>query len=328
MAKVARGKALVAKLRADPKVRDPEALAAELGRRKKLRQTAKKAGKAVKKIAGKGLSDKLTPGEHTLFHDVTGKDLPNNPQVARELLHNGDFENADQDALVALDDKLIAAAQLPDPFEEAGLNKDKSLGQFDNPDRAGRWAAGIYGDYMRELPDEQRVALGYYKRGGYQPINSSLRRHGGDLDGVKAQPANRAQRHPVESIEPMDEAFNNAPTTDRPIALTRFGLPPEVEHAFRSRDEVGLLGQVFGDEAFGSTTMNPDWRGSGVGGGALAHLLLPKGSKVLPIDGLANLKGAPEDELLLPRGTRYRITGVRRDPRDAPVIEGEIIVDE
>lgn len=50
---IARGKALVAKLRADPKVRDAEALAAELGRRKHLREAARKAKKEGKKITGK-----------------------------------------------------------------------------------------------------------------------------------------------------------------------------------------------------------------------------------------------------------------------------------
>ena len=44
MASVARGKALVAKLRADPKVRDAEALAAWIGRRKKRKKLGAKVG--------------------------------------------------------------------------------------------------------------------------------------------------------------------------------------------------------------------------------------------------------------------------------------------
>lgn len=51
MVQVARGKALVAKLRANPDVRDAEALAAYLGRKKKLREAAKKAKKVVKKAS-------------------------------------------------------------------------------------------------------------------------------------------------------------------------------------------------------------------------------------------------------------------------------------
>lgn len=53
MAKVARGKALVAKLRAQPGVRDPEALAAELGRKKALRHAAKKVKGKLKDAAKK-----------------------------------------------------------------------------------------------------------------------------------------------------------------------------------------------------------------------------------------------------------------------------------
>lgn len=58
MVKVARGKALVAKLRADPEVRDAEALAAYLGRKKKLKQAAKKAKKIVKKAGDAKSSSK------------------------------------------------------------------------------------------------------------------------------------------------------------------------------------------------------------------------------------------------------------------------------
>ena len=55
MASVARGKALVAKLRADPKVRDAEALAAWIGRRK----ARKKLGA---KVGGGSLADRIRGG--------------------------------------------------------------------------------------------------------------------------------------------------------------------------------------------------------------------------------------------------------------------------
>lgn len=50
--KVVRGKALVAKLRSDPKVRDPEALAAYLGRFKKARKAGMSVASALKVAKG------------------------------------------------------------------------------------------------------------------------------------------------------------------------------------------------------------------------------------------------------------------------------------
>lgn len=54
MVRVARGKALVAKLRAQAGVRDPEALAAYLGRFKKARKAGKSPAAAKKAADGKG----------------------------------------------------------------------------------------------------------------------------------------------------------------------------------------------------------------------------------------------------------------------------------
>lgn len=56
MAKVARGKALVAKLRAQPGVRDPEALAAYLGRFKAARRAGKSVAAARKVAKGGSIS--------------------------------------------------------------------------------------------------------------------------------------------------------------------------------------------------------------------------------------------------------------------------------
>lgn len=313
--KVARGKALVAKLRAQKGVRDPEALAASLGRKKKARAAAKKAKSKGRQTGGNGFSAQ----ENALFREVAGEDMPANPQRAREMLQKGDFEDADQDALIALDDKLIEAATPPSAVKQAGLDRQKHLGRFDSVYAASGWADQNAGAHIRSLPKEQRNALGYYKRGGYQSINSRLRETGGNLSAVP--------KGTRERIEPMDGAFKNAPSTDRAVMVMRRGLPPEVKRAFANHNEAGLLGQTFGDDGFASTTMNNDWLSQAVGGHGQLFLVLPKGSKALPIDGTANIKGAPEDELLLPRGSRYRITTVERGDKGDPIIEAELLLE-
>lgn len=86
MATIARGKALVAKLRAQPGVRDPEALAAELGRKKKLRQAAKKAKNKVKGKAATSVPQSVKKAES----DIVGNDYetgivfsPDGKEIAR-----------------------------------------------------------------------------------------------------------------------------------------------------------------------------------------------------------------------------------------------------
>lgn len=57
--KVARGKALVAKLRADPKTRDAEALAAWIGRRKRFKKAGLSTREAGAMAGAKGATDLL-----------------------------------------------------------------------------------------------------------------------------------------------------------------------------------------------------------------------------------------------------------------------------
>lgn len=234
---IARGKALVAKLRADPKVRDAEALAAELGRRKALRHAAKKARGKV----GKG---------------------------ARQFKELGDSES---------------------------------------------WGNEHYSKWADGLSPDTKAFIQSYKGSAHATINRDLQENGGD--------ANATPDHIQEHIKPIDAALNSAPPLKEPITVFRGGLPTGVTDAFDVGAEDGLANEVFGDDGYVSTSLLPrvadSFAEKGRGGQkpAGANITLPKGAKAAFIDaeGLTPAINL-ESEMLLPRGSRFRVNrAYRRD---------------
>lgn len=260
--------------------------------------------------------ENYTPEERDLYRRVTGEDIPADAGQAMLKLRDGEFGGEDQDALVALDDKFITRAQMPSAMQQAGLSRDKHGGIWTDVFDAFVWASD-YG--VGDRPAADIRAFSAYKRGGYGSINNGLRRSGGDPSALSDLDRER--------VEAMDRTFRDVPATDRAIGLLRKGFPPEVSKAFADRNEAGLIGQIFGDDGFGSTTLNKDWKSSAVGLGDTAHLVLPEGGKALWLEGITDIKGAPEYEMLLPRGTKYRITTAERDEDGRPIIEAEIILE-
>lgn len=276
-------------------------------------------GRFAERPGAGSLASNFDSDERALFKEVTGRDIPSDPQEARDMLAKGDFSNTTDAELIALDDKFIAEATPPDVFKENGLDRDKYAGQFDTLYEADVWAGENHAFRKAGISDGETKALSFYARAGYQSINGGLRRGGGDVSALREN--ERAL------VRDMDSAFRKAAKTDRPIALFRRGAPPAVIAAFENGEEAGLLGQVFSDDGFTSTTLNHNWLSQAVGGSGEMRMVLPKGSKVLSLQGAANLKGAPEREMLLPRGARYKVTKVGRRGSER-LIEMEILPDD
>jgi hypothetical protein len=263
------------------------------------------------------LAEAFTSAEQNLFRTVAGHSMPDDPQQARELLHNGDFMDADQDALIALDDKLIEAVTPEGAFEKNGLEREKFLGKFDSLYEASGFVNEGQREFRDSLTTQERSALKAYKGGKYDEINGPLRRARGNLDSLPDDVR--------QYVEALDSAFEKAPRTTEPISLFRRGMPPEATRAFGNYEEAGLLGQTFGDDAYESTTVNKDWTGGGVGGRGELHLVIPAGTPVIQMDTFLHIKGASEYEVLLPRGVRYHITRAERSDRNKEIIEVEVL---
>ncbi len=210
-------------------------------------------------------------------------------------------------------------------FGPKGHMPGKAAGQFDTEEQAEDWAGRKDSEYRRSLPDEQLHALADYKGAQFGTINNGLRGNGGDLS--KLDPDLQSK------IKLIDDAIENSPPIDKPVFVTRHGLPPAIKEAWRRDGIDGLestIGHVFGDHGFSSVAIGDT--GDAFGGAITdIQLNLPKGSKALYMEGLGSLvprydqPKKPEHEMLLPRGTKYRVRDAWFDKK--PMIEVDVIVD-
>src|SRR5215218_466277 len=121
MAKVARGKALVAKLRAQAGVRDPEALAAYLGRFKRARNAGRSVAEAQKFARGEGPKKKPAGG---LAHKVRNSASPKREAKPSVLAKRDPFEDDDPFAEDYGDNEKKSKEDLQRERMEAKLLRD------------------------------------------------------------------------------------------------------------------------------------------------------------------------------------------------------------
>jgi 2'-5' RNA ligase len=141
-----------------------------------------------------------------------------------------------------------------------------------------------------KVPGLKSTAGGYHYSGGaYKDINQQLRKYksptGGSNDAAIAQ---------------MDKEFAAVPPLDHGIVTTRKmsgggpfpGSPPPMEP-----------GAVFKDWGYSSTSKDPDvWSGD-----VIMTVKIPKGTKVLDLNHTTGSQHSTESEILLDRGTHYKI---------------------
>lgn len=139
----------------------------------------------------------------------------------------------------------------------------------------------------------QRKAVEAYGADGYKSVNASLR------EGKKPSAKD------AKVIAEMDGYMKSAKPLDEDVVVFRGGALPS-----------GLrVGTEFSDAGFGSTSGDVDVATRFAGTGKpIMQIKIPKGAKALPF-GAAMGGGDFESELIVPRGTRYRVTGMGKMKR-------------
>lgn len=170
----------------------------------------------------------------------------------------------------------------------------------------------------RKLSDQQHVILQDYQQGGYGPINEALR-EGGDGGQWAAD------------VRTLDGAIARGVTT-APQTVYR-GTTHEGLHRLVAAGKAdGLVGRELTMPTFVSTTSD---RAVAASFGAheqhqvIYRISVPKGVRALPV-GIATAShiNDEESELLLPRNSRFRVTGVgsaRTHGRSVPVMSLELL---
>jgi hypothetical protein len=190
-------------------------------------------------------------------------------------------------------------------------------GEFDDLEAADGWARRFYEAWVEGLSPEEYSALEEYKKEGFRSLNRFLRGHDGDLSMLPPRDRLRA--------EGLDAALQKAPTLERPVVVYRGRLPDAVLEAFEEGEEETLLGQVFGDIAYTSTSLSSgiawEYGGSSRFPESVGKITLPRGTRAGYVDAVLD-KG--QGELLLPREARVRIDKAYRAGR-VYCIEGQLV---
>lgn len=99
----------------------------------------------------------------------------------------------------------------------------------------------------------------------------------------------------------LDSLFENVPLLVEPLVVFRGGG--------RQLAQVST-GTIFSDKAFVSTSSSKELASSFVRAkGALLKIVIPKGSKVVPLPHMTQLLS--EREILLPRNSRFRVVATQ-----------------
>lgn len=190
-------------------------------------------------------------------------------------------------------------------------------GLFDHLEEANGWARRFYKAWVEALSPEEYAALEEYKKEGFRSLNRGLRNHNGNLSMLPEEDRMRAER--------LDTALEKAAPLGEPVVVYRGRLPDAVLEAFEMGEEETLLGQVFGDPAYTSTSLASDIAGAYCGSSrypeSVGEITLPRGTKAGYVDAVFDKAQA---ELLLPRGARVRIDMAYREG-GVYRIEGQLV---
>ena len=125
--------------------------------------------------------------------------------------------------------------------------------------------------------------------------------------------------------EGLDAALEKAPPLERPMVAYRGRLPDAVLEAFETGEEEALLGQVFGDLAYTSTSFRSgiarEYGGSSRFPESVGKITLPRGTKAGYVEAVLD---KDQSELLLPREARVRIDEAYREG-GVYWIEGQLV---
>ncbi len=193
-----------------------------------------------------------------------------------------------------------AAPEKAPPVPEAPADNEGAGRGFADADAANSWAEQHFSEWQVRLAPEERESVQSYLTPSYLKINGDLRGAGGDLSGM--------DEYDQARVEALDAAIAKSVLPEAVTAHRIVG--PGVFPG-----DAGP-GYEFTDHGFTSTTLSQgfagelaEWRHKG-GEHVRVQLEVPKGAKAAYVSLVGGRSGA---ELLLPRGSRFRVTKVQKE---------------
>lgn len=202
-------------------------------------------------------------------------------------------------------------------------------GEFTEVEHAFDWLTPHEADQMQNemlrsanWKREQETALRGYARSSYVAINTHLR--GGDPSPSST------------TLYQIAHITNAMRPTTRPVRVRRAVYADSFEGMTVGGDFESMIGRTYEDPGFLSTTLSPDFLGTAGYGRNTPFVLLdlevPTGTQAAYLGGPHGPGVEAEHELLLQRGTRFKITHVGEETNSrgqkAFVVHGRVVHSE
>ncbi|WP_223737292.1 ADP-ribosyltransferase, partial [Streptomyces purpurogeneiscleroticus] len=236
-----------------------------------------------------------------------GTDAPAVPHQGTDVPGGGAGEPFEYKPHVSADD----FDQLTDAEKHAVAQAELAHGTNPAPsvsDEAGlRYGNAYWDDFMDQVPPSSKESLVTYTGSAYTQINGHLR-FGDDVpDSI------------THTIDEMDKVMGARPVPEN-IMVVR---GTEIGH-LNLDSPLDMEGRVFDDKAYTSTALGkkppPPFDQKSV----YMHLRVPQGTPALWLEHITQVKG--ERELLLARGSEYKVTRVFMDAADGKWhVYGEVL---
>ncbi|MET9044364.1 ADP-ribosyltransferase, partial [Streptomyces sp. NPDC004362] len=229
------------------------------------------------------------PGTDPLSHSGGGE-----PFEYKPLMSGDDFDNLATDA----EKHAVATAEL-----DHGTNRAPSVS-----DKAGQEYGDTYwNDFLDTLDPSGKDALNTYSDHYYTQINGHLR---GAYPDVSPSI--------LHTIDEMDRVMGTRPVPENIMVVRGTGI----DH-LNLRSPMQMVGNTYGDPAYTSTALGETVPAPFRHKPVVMHLRVPKDTPALWIDHISANPG--ERELLLARGTDYKVTRVFMDEAGKWHVYGEVL---
>ncbi|WP_406406724.1 ADP-ribosyltransferase [Streptomyces sp. NBC_01643] len=243
-----------------------------------------------------GADDAATAGHH-------GADGTDVAGAADDFKYTPHVSNAEFDKLSAAEKHQVALAEISD-----------GTAHFPDDQAAVKYGREQWNDYADNLPQSQKDAVFDYTKEPPQPT-PTYKEINGFLRG-KPEFDTPLVRHEIEEI---DKALAGNPMPEDMMVVRGTGLGHiDVPSPMR------MLGNTYPDHGYMSTSLGNHPVPSFAGKEAILRLRVPKGTPTMWVERLSDF-GVAEREMLLGRGTEYKVTRVFMDDSGKWQIYGEVL---
>ncbi|MFD0624850.1 ADP-ribosyltransferase [Streptomyces sanglieri] len=241
-----------------------------------------------------GADDATTPGH-------PGGDGPGLGPAADDFKYTPHVSEADFDALSTAEKHRVAASELTDgtvPFAD----------DFD----AVQYGRDYWNDYVDNLDPSAQQALRDYTGDSFPSYK--------DMNGyLRNDPHYGPRPEVLHDISEMDRVMSTRPVPEDVMVVRGTGIGH-----LDLDSPLEMMGGTFGDEGYLSTSLGNHPVPSFAGKDAILHLRVPKGTPALWLEKVSHY-GVTEREILLGRGSEYRVTRVFVDEAGQAQVYGEVL---